>query len=124
MRKLMNARLFFLYTCIFFHPSLMAQESAFVRRDTNLHTEPRASSNMVLILKANSEVLLNGRKGLWADVSIEGTRGWTKVTALAFSQQTASMTTLSNLATGRSGAGNGVAVTGVRGLDAEELTLA
>lgn len=51
-----------------------------VLRDTELHSEPKASAEVVAKLKARSQVEIVGRKGAWADVkSNDEAGGWVRV---------------------------------------------
>jgi len=101
-----------------------SQDVAIVKKTVNLLESSNSSAATVLSLSNDTQVEVMGRKGLWTNVKFGDTTGWVKVTSLKFTQTKQTATSLGDLTTGRSGAGNGVAVTGVRGLDAEEISLA
>ncbi len=104
--------------------SAQGQNPAILLTESPLLNGPKQNSQVVGLIPQQSQVDVKMRKGLWANIEFEGVDGWVKVTSLRFSSSNQTSTNLSNLNTGRSGAGNGVAVTGVRGLDAEEISLA
>ena len=57
-------------------------------------------------------------------IQANGENGWVKLSSLRFGDSGNYRTSLSDLKTGREGAGNNVAATGARGLEAETLALA
>ncbi|MBP6625909.1 MAG: hypothetical protein KA187_00680 [Arenimonas sp.] len=98
-------------------------ESGTVLKDTQLRSEPLASSKIIAELRARDTVQINARKGAWAGVkTTEGVDGWARILNL-------------RTGSGQAGAGGGDALasvfrtgssgttvsTGVKGLSAAAL---
>ena len=97
---------------------------AWIKKETDLLSEakPNGTARAVLAPKTKARVLT--RKGIWVQIQANGENGWVKLSSLRFGDSGNYRTSLSDLKTGREGAGNNVAATGARGLEAETLALA
>ncbi len=104
-----------------------ASESGVAARNCKVMNEPFADAREIASLKAGDSVDIGTRKGGWLQVTTKGKTGWVRMlfvrrgaVAGKASVGTQAFGVL-GLATGRSGKGNVVAATGVRGLSEEEL---
>jgi len=99
-------------------------QTSTIRKEVNLFAEPSNQSSVITRLLPQFSVSVQKRKGIWLEVKAAENIGWVKLTAVRFDNNAEFKTSLVDLKTGREGSGNNVAVTGVRGLDAETLVLA
>lgn len=102
-------------------PSLAREAS--VGKPSSLYAEPFRDAAVVETLSAASTVEVMERKGGWSRVQHKQSEGWIRTLDLRFGKATESSVVADTfgLATGRSGSGNVVATTGIRGLDEEDL---
>mgnify|MGYP002636391958 FL=1 len=96
-----------------------AETAATARKNTTIYSAPDKKSESVAKIKKGAELSLGERQGLWYVVEAPQS-GYVKMTEVAVATGGKSIG-LESLASGRSGAGNSVAATGVRGLDAEAV---
>ena len=113
-----------LIAAIFMLPLTAWGQVSWVRKETVLLAEPKASAAALGPLSPETRAIIQRRKGLWLEVRVGEELGWVKLSAVRFDESTNFKTSLTNLRTGREGSGNNVAATGVRGLEAETLSLA
>ncbi|MDT7043982.1 SH3 domain-containing protein [Candidatus Nitronereus thalassa] len=118
---------FLLFMCVGYSISALAAESGVAVRSCKVLNEPFADAREIASLKAGDSVDIGRRKGGWLQVTAKGKTGWVRMLFVrrgASAGKTSAVTEASGvlgLATGRSGKGNVVAATGVRGLSEEEL---
>lgn len=99
---------------------------AVVSRDTSLMAEPYADAEAVASLKAGSKVGIVERSGGWYRIEQGAVRGWLRMASVRLEEQSASSggglgQSLRFARSGRSGARNSQATTGIRGLDKKSL---
>ncbi len=97
---------------------------AWIKKETNLLSEAKTSATVQALLSPKTKATVLTRKGIWVQIQANGENGWVKLSSLRFGDSGNYRTSLSDLKTGREGAGNNVAATGARGLEAETLALA
>ena len=97
---------------------------AWIKKETNLLAEPKTTGTARNVLAPKTKATVLSRKGIWVQIQANGENGWVKLSSLRFGDSGNYRTSLSDLKTGREGAGNNVAATGARGLEAETLALA
>lgn len=91
-------------------------ETARLRAPVSLLASPSTSASSTGAAKAGATVQILDRRGFWARVSVGGTSGWVKLSALSLSSSNSGRE-IASLASGRSGQGNVVSASGGRGLD-------
>ena len=106
--------------------TVSASESGVAVKNCKVLDEPFADAQEITSLKAGDPVEIGIRKGGWMKVTTKGKTGWVRMLFIRRGEaaKTSVATEASGvlgLATGRSGKGNVVATTGVRGLNEEEL---
>lgn len=104
---------------------VLAGETAYTVRPTELKAKPFADADTVANLAEKSGVEVIARQGSWNQVKANGATGWVKMLSLRFGDGTqkksgdSGLGSLFNLAaTGKSGS---TTTTGVRGLSEEKL---
>ena len=97
---------------------------AWIKKETDLLSEAKTSATVQALLSPKTKATVLTRKGIWVQIQANGENGWVKLSSLRFGDSGNYRTSLSDLKTGREGAGNNVAATGARGLEAETLALA
>ena len=97
---------------------------ASIRKECSLLEFPKKSSSIITFVAAEKEVNVIRRQGLWVNIKVDDFSGWVKLTELRFNQNSSYKSTLTELKSGRDGAGNAVVTTGVRGLEAEAIQVA
>ncbi len=109
--------------------SLAAQaDPAHVIRATELKDKPFSDAATVLPLAEKAVVEVLAREGGWYKVKVQGKQGWVRMTALRLGDGSAKPgdsgvgSALQFLSTGRSGSSGVTVATGVRGLDAADIT--
>lgn len=94
-------------------------------KDTPLKDKPFVDAKTLANLPARTPVEIMERKGGWTRVKAAGKQGWVRMLNVRAGQAQAGGKTsaqdVTALATGRSGSGNIVATSGIRGLSEEEL---
>ena len=118
---------FLLVIWVIFPMGALAVESGVALKNCQVLNEPFADAREIASLREGDPVDIVARKGGWLNISIRGRTGWVRmlfvrrgVSAAKPSAATEAAGIL-GLATGRSGKGNVVAATGVRGLSEDEL---
>lgn len=91
-------------------------ETAKLRAPVSLLATPSTSAAPTGAAKAGVTVQILDRRGFWAKVSVGGTSGWVKLSALSLASASSGRE-IASLASGRSGQGNVVSTSGGRGLD-------
>ena len=84
-----------------------------------LRSEPLPNAASVSPVVANAKLTLVERKGFWAKIRIGDATGWLKLSSITLDQGgsgASSGSTLSGLASGRTGSGNIVSASGSRSL--------
>jgi hypothetical protein len=101
-----------------------------VARTTDLRDKPANDGAMLRVVPANAAIEVAERQGGWYRVSVEGTAGWMRLSAVRFGAPVAvnaaggGSSTLRFLQSGRSAVTSGTVTTGVRGLSEEGLSKA
>ncbi|MDH5427575.1 MAG: SH3 domain-containing protein [Nitrospirota bacterium] len=104
-----------------------ASDPGVVVRSCQVMSEPFKDARGVISLQEGETLDILKRKGGWLQVSAKGKTGWVRMLYIrrGTSGEKASAVKEASgvlgLATGRTGSGNVVAATGIRGLDEEEL---
>ncbi len=107
-------------------PSLAARGDVAVKECAILDNRYRDANEIGTLTEGDTVKVLR-RRGGWVSISVGGKRGWTRLLCVRrgdAGKKASALTEASGvlgLATGRAGAGNVVAATGVRGLDEEDL---
>ena len=91
-------------------------ETAKLRTPVSLLSAPSTSAASTGNARAGAVVQILDRRGFWAKVSIGGSSGWVKLSALSLAGSSSGRE-IASLASGRSGQGNVVSASGGRGLD-------
>lgn len=109
-------------------PGACAAESGTTVKADDLKTEPYRDAKTVAKLKAGEKVDILKRKGGWLQIKTAKGKGWMRMLSVrkgdARKSSGTSASSLSGLASGRSGTGKVVSTTGIRGLNEEELKTA
>ena len=97
--------------------SAYASQAATLRKDTPVYEKNFLDAKVLANLKAGDKVTIEELKSSWARITSGKTKGWVRALSLqAGGQQTATLSSLSQLQSGRSGAGNQMSTTGIRSL--------
>jgi len=100
-------------------------ESGSTIKDTPLKDKPFVDARTLADLPARTNLEIVERKGSWMHIMVLGKQGWVRMLNVRAGQARAagktSVQDVTALATGRSGSGNIVATSGIRGLSEEEL---
>ena len=105
-------------------------EKAVTRYALHLYASPYFDADTTIELKKHTAVTVVNRKGAWMQVEVNQSRGWLRLHQIRLGdgkrKRKSGFTGLSYLLnvsqTGRSGARGITATTGIRGLDADDLT--
>ncbi|WP_127474895.1 hypothetical protein [Sulfurivermis fontis] len=118
-----------LVTLLLFGLSYVAQaDPAHVIRATELKDKPFSDAATLLPLAENVLVDVLAREGGWYRVKVNNAEGWVRMTALRLGDGSAKPgdsgvgSALQFLSTGRSGSSGVTVATGVRGLDAADIS--
>ena len=100
-----------------------AGEAGTVLKTDTLRKEPYADAKSVGTLKRNDKIEIHAKKGAWLQIKAGKSPGWVRLLSVKRGTQGSSNEAagILGLATGRSGTGQVVSTTGVRGLSEEEL---
>ena len=100
-----------------------AGEAGTVLKNDTLRKEPYADAKSVGTLKRNDKIEILAKKGAWLQIKAGKSTGWVRLLSVKRGTQGSSNEAagILGLATGRSGTGQVVSTTGVRGLSEEEL---
>lgn len=106
----------------------MAPTPATTTRATELKEKPFVDAKTLRQLPAQASVTIVDRSGGWLRVAADGQQGWVRllhVSSQSLDARSASeLESIAKIATGRSGGGNIVSTTGIRGLSEEQLATA
>lgn len=89
-----------------------------------LRAQPFADAKTVGNVNKNDAVDILTKKGAWLQVKTKSKTGWVRILSVKRGGTTSSGSSISDIASGRTGTGKVVSTTGIRGLSAEELKLA
>ncbi|OAJ71226.1 ligand-binding protein SH3 [Methylobacillus sp. MM3] len=100
-----------------------AGETGTALKSDTLRKEPYADAKAVGTLKRNDKIEILTKKGAWLQIKAGKSTGWVRLLSVKRGTQGSSNEAagILGLATGRSGTGQVVSTTGVRGLNEEEL---
>jgi hypothetical protein len=100
-----------------------AGETGTALKSDTLRKEPYADAKAVGTLKRNDKIEILAKKGAWLQIKAGKSTGWVRLLSVKRGTQGSSNEAagILGLATGRSGTGQVVSTTGVRGLNEEEL---
>ena len=126
----MRRPLLTLVLCCLLPAALHAEEQiATVLQQTSLRAEPYSDAASLATLYAKQQVTVIERKGGWYQVRSGASRGWLRMSHVGFGDGSTSQAgsgglaeTLRFLSTGRSGSDGVTVATGIRGLDAADIT--
>lgn len=106
--------------------SAWAGETGVALKDDSLRKEPYSDAATTGGVKRNDKIEILEKKGAWLRIKASGGSGWVRMLSVkrGTSSQGNTGQGVLNLASGRSGTGQVVATTGVRGLNEEELKAA
>ena len=90
----------------------------------NLRAEPFADAKTVGSLSKNESLEIITKKGAWLQVKSKKNTGWVRLLSVKRGGASTSGSSISDIASGRTGTGKVVSTTGIRGLSAEELKAA
>lgn len=106
----------------------MAPTPATVTRATELKDKPFIDAKTLKRLPAKTGVTIVDRSGGWLKVVSDGQPGWVRLLHVssrpAGTRDASELESVAKIATGRSGSGNIVSTTGIRGLSEEQLRAA
>lgn len=110
-------------------PAKMAPTPGTVLRETELKDKPLLDAKTLKKLPAKTGVTVVDRQGGWLRVDAGGQQGWVRLLHVSTQPAgragtAAEIESAKKIATGRSGGGNVVATTGIRGLSEEQLRTA
>ena len=120
-----------LFLCLLLSPVIFASDEqiATVLQKTALLSEPFSDAAEVTTLKARQKIRVLQRKGGWYQVSSEQGSGWLRMSRIRFGDGKKSKAdgkglsqTVQFLSTGRSGAKGVTVATGIRGLEAADVS--
>jgi len=97
--------------------SVDASQSATLRKDSPVYEKNFLDAKVLGTLKAGDKVTIEELRSSWARITSGKTKGWVRALSLQTGgQQTAVLSNLSQLESGRSGSGNQMSTTGIRSL--------
>lgn len=100
----------------------LAAETGTALRDDTLRKEPYADAKSAGTLKRNDKVDIIGKQGAWLQVKTRQASGWVRLLSVRRTSGSSNEAAgVLGLASGRTGTGQVVSTTGVRGLNEEEL---
>lgn len=104
----------------------LGAETGTALKDDTLRKEPYADAKSVAMLKRGDKVEILARKGAWLQIKTAKTGGWVRLLSVRRGETGKSNEAAGvlGLASGRTGTGQVVSTTGVRGLNEEELKAA
>ncbi len=127
----MNRGLLLTLSLLLLAPALSAQEEAVALRDTTLRAEPHSDAAAITTIKAKSKLQILQRKGGWYQAWDNSQKsGWLRMSHIRLGSSSDGSRggglaqTLNFLSTGRSGASGVTVATGIRGLDAADVSKA
>ena len=102
----------------------LAGETGTALKLDSLRAEPFADAKIVGSLSKNDSVEILTKKGAWLQVKSKKSTGWVRLLSVKRGGTSFSGSSISDIASGRTGTGKVVSTTGIRGLSAEELKAA
>jgi len=128
----MIKRLLLLAPLLLFAPLSAAEEAAVALRDSNLQAKPHSDAAVSGKVKKKAPLQVLQRQGGWYQVrNQQGQSGWLRMSRIRLGdgsskddQGSGLAQTLNFLSTGRSGASGVTVATGIRGLDAADVSKA
>ena len=102
----------------------LAGETGTALKLDSLRAEPFADAKTVGSLTKNDSVEILNKKGAWLQVKSKKSTGWVRLLSVKRGGTSSSGSSISDIASGRTGTGKVVSTTGIRGLSAEELKAA
>ena len=102
----------------------LAGESGTALKMDSLRAEPFADAKTVGSLNKNDSVEILTKKGAWLQVKSKKSTGWVRLLSVKRGGTSSGGSSISDIASGRTGTGKVVSTTGIRGLSAEELKAA
>lgn len=107
-------------------PAAWAADTGTVTRAESLLDKPFADAKAIAPLASGAKVEIVTRNGGWYQVKAGGKTGWVRMLSVRRSAGAggSAITGLAGVASGRTGTGTVTTTTGVRGLDAQDLTTA
>ncbi len=107
--------------------SSLTVQAEFASKDTSLFDKPSRKATSLGDIGMGKEVVINNKKGLWLEITVDGLTGWVRKLHISKVQKDTnkkggSLSAAASMGSGRSGSGNVVSSTGVRGLDADALS--
>lgn len=102
----------------------LAGEAGTALKADTLRKEPFADAKTVGSLAKNDSVEILSKKGAWLQVKSKKSTGWVRLLSVKRGAASSSASSVADIASGRTGTGNVVSTTGIRGLSAEELKAA
>ena len=102
----------------------LAGDAATAIKMDSLRAEPFADAKIVGSLSKNDNVEILTKKGAWLQVKSKKSTGWVRLLSVKRGGTSSSGSSISDIASGRTGTGKVVSTTGIRGLSADELKAA
>ena len=102
----------------------LAGETGTALKMDSLRAEPFADAKTVGTLNKNDAVNILTKKGAWLQVKSKSSTGWVRLLSVKRGAASSSGSSIADVASGRTGTGQVVSTTGIRGLSAEELKAA
>lgn len=103
--------------------TVQAADTGTLTRAESLREKPFADAKVLAPAATGSKVDIITRNGGWYQIKAVGKIGWVRMLSVRRSAAaTTSVAGIAGVASGRAGAGKVVTTTGVRGLDAQELS--
>lgn len=107
----------------------LSAHAEFAGKDMEILDKPSRKAKSVGSISMGTEVVINNKKGLWLEVTADGLTGWVRKLHISKVKKEAnkeggSLSAAASMGSGRSGSGNVVSSSGVRGLDADALASA
>lgn len=105
-------------------PGLSFAEPGTALKSDQVRTQPYTDAKIAGSIARGEKVNILSRKGAWLNIKTSKTNGWVRLLSVKRGTTSARATSSSevlDLASGRSGTGQVVATTGVRGLNEEDL---
>ena len=102
----------------------LGSETGTALKMDSLRVEPFADAKTVGSLTKNDSVEILSKKGAWLQVKNKKNTGWVRLLSVKRGGTSSSGSSISDIASGRTGTGKVVSTTGIRGLSAEELKAA
>lgn len=105
--------------------TVQAADSGTLTRAESLREKPFADAKVLAPVATGSKVDIITRNGGWYQIKTAGKTGWVRMLSVRRgAAATTSLAGIASMASGRAGTGKVVTTTGVRGLDAQELSSA